>query len=297
MAQPLVDRIIRKQGWLEPIADSIQKIVGGFYGSLGKPGKALKNLLHGTTLLGHSLHPAVTDIPLGAWVAGVVADWVAIGSGAVPARAGDLALIVGLAGAVVSAASGYTDFHETFGHERRVAVAHGLTMTLVVILEAMSLGLRWRAGYDLHLAAVVLATIALALVLGGAYLGGHLSFGMGTMVNRLAFLEAPEDFVAVGPIGDFPDGHMRKVNAAGLAVLVLRRGDKFYAITNVCSHAGGPLDEGALEGDVVTCPWHASQFCVLDGRVLGGPATFSQAAVTVRQHDGVLEVKLAETLH
>ncbi|MGH2363590.1 MAG: Rieske 2Fe-2S domain-containing protein [Chloroflexota bacterium] len=297
MAQSLVDRVIRKQGWLEPIADGIQKVVGGFYGSLGRPGRALQDLLHGTTLLGHPLHPAVTDIPVGAWIAGVVADWVAIGSGAVPARAGDLALIVGLGGALVSAASGYTDFHETFGHERRVAVAHGLTMTLVVVLEAASLGLRWWGSYDLHLTAVILATIALALVLGGAYLGGHLSFGMGTMVNRLAFLEAPEDFVAVGPIGDFPDNQMRSVDAAGLAVLVIRRGDKFYAMTNVCSHAGGPLNEGTLEGDIVTCPWHGSRFSLPDGRVTGGPATFSQAKLAIRQRDGVLEVKLAEPLH
>jgi hypothetical protein len=77
MAQSLVDRIIRKQNWLEPIADAVQALVGGFYGALGRPGRALKNLLHGTTLLGHPLHPAVTDIPLGAWIAGVVADWVA----------------------------------------------------------------------------------------------------------------------------------------------------------------------------------------------------------------------------
>jgi nitrite reductase/ring-hydroxylating ferredoxin subunit len=192
---------------------------------------------------------------------------------------------------------GGTDFHETFGHERRLAITHGLMMTLVVVLEAVSLGLRWRAGYDLHLTAVILATVALVLVLCGAYLGGHLSFGMGTMVNRLAFLEGPDDFVAVGPVSDFPDGQMRKADAAGMAVLVLRRGDKFYAIANVCSHAGGPLDEGTLDDDVVTCPWHSSRFCVLDGRTLGGPATFPQATMVVRQRDGMLEVKLAEPLH
>jgi nitrite reductase/ring-hydroxylating ferredoxin subunit len=70
----------------------------------------------------------------------------------------------------------------------------------------------------------------------------------------------------------------------------------FYAITNTCSHAGGPLDEGSLDGDVVTCPWHASQFCLRNGHVLGGPATFPQASLLVREREGQLEVKLADPL-
>ena len=43
-----------------------------------------------------------------------------------------------------------------------------------------------------------------------------------------------------------------------------------YAISATCSHAGGPLDEGKLEGNVVECPWHGSRFCMRDGRVLTG---------------------------
>ncbi len=297
MAQTVLDRLIRKQDWLEPVAEAVQGGVGGFYRMLGKPGQALKNLLHGTTLLGHPLHPAVTDIPVGAWIVGIVADWVALGTGALPASAGNLALAVGLAGAVLSAASGYTDFHETFGHERRVAITHGLTMTVVVVLEAISLALRWGGGSNVHLPAVILATVALALMFFGANLGGQLSFGMGTMVNRGAFLDGPDEFVAIGPAADFPDGSMRKADAGGLAVLVLRRGDQFFAISNVCSHAGGPLDEGTLQGDVVTCPWHGSQFCIRDGRTLAGPATFPQATMLTRQKDGILEVRPAVPLH
>ena len=198
MAESLVDRIIRRQTWLEKVGDVLQGAVGAFYRALGRPGRVLKNLMHGTTLLGHPLHPAVTDIPIGAWAVGVVADYVAHFTARIPTEAGDVALAVGLAAAVLAAITGLTDYHETFGHERRVGTAHGLTMVAVVVIDAASLGLRWWAGPGLHPLAVGLATAGFGLVLAGAYLGGHLVFGIGTMVNRNAFAEAPEDYVALG---------------------------------------------------------------------------------------------------
>ena len=297
MAETRLDRFVAAQGWMEPVADALQNLVGGFYRVLGAPGRGLKDLLHGTILMGHPLHPAATDIPLGAWIVGFVADWAAMATSAVPTQAGDLALAVGLAGALVSIASGLTDYHETFGHERRMATTHGLTMVLVFVIEAVSLGLRWGAGPSAHLPAVILATIGLALVLFGAYIGGHLTFGMGTMVNRTAFLEMPEDYVAVGKPNDFPEGEMRRVDAGTLAVLIVRLKGQLHAIANTCSHAGGPLNEGMLEDGIVTCPWHASRFCVLDGSVKGGPATFSQPMLLVREQDGQVEVRPAVNPH
>ncbi|MBI2845140.1 MAG: Rieske 2Fe-2S domain-containing protein, partial [Chloroflexi bacterium] len=47
---------------------------------------------------------------------------------------------------------------------------------------------------------------------------------------------------------------------------------QFFAIDDVCAHAGGPLSEGTLEGTTVTCPWHGSQYDVRSGQVLEGPA-------------------------
>ena len=58
-----LDRIIRGQAWLDPVAEVVQKGVGGFYVALGNPGRALKNAMHGTTVFGHPLHPAMTDVP------------------------------------------------------------------------------------------------------------------------------------------------------------------------------------------------------------------------------------------
>jgi nitrite reductase/ring-hydroxylating ferredoxin subunit/uncharacterized membrane protein len=282
---------------MDGVAEAIQRGVGGIYGTLGRPGRALKNLLHGTSLLGHPLHPAVTDIPMGAWAAGVVADYVAHVTSRLPTEAGDIALAVGLSGAVLSVLTGYTDFHDTYGQERRYALLHGGLMTVVVAVEGLSLALRWWAGDSAHPAAVGLSTAGFGMAMAGAWLGGHLVFGTGTMVNRSAFLEGPEDFVAVGSPADFPEGEMRVVDAGSMQVLMVRRGGRLHAISDICSHAGGPLHEGSLDGDVVTCPWHASRFRIADGRVEEGPATFSQPALLVRESDTTVEVKLEAPLH
>src|SRR5438045_7230201 len=116
---------------MEGLADAIQGAIGWIFGVLGAPGRWLKDILHGTKLLGHPLHPALTDVPLGAWSAGVVADLVAHFFHQVPVVAGDLALLIGLLSGLAAAAAGYTDFHETFAQERRVALTHGLTMTFI----------------------------------------------------------------------------------------------------------------------------------------------------------------------
>jgi len=144
---------------------------------------------------------------------------------------------------------------------------------------------------------VGLSTAGFALVILGGYLGGHLVFGIGTMVNHNAFAEGPEDFVAVGASTDFAEGELHRADAAGMPVLLVRLSGRLYGMAAVCSHAGGPLDEGTLDGTRVTCPWHGSIFCVVDGRVRGGPATFGQPLVSVRETDGTVEVKLAQPLH
>jgi nitrite reductase/ring-hydroxylating ferredoxin subunit/uncharacterized membrane protein len=291
-----LDRVVRGQAWLDDLGGGIQKAVGGFYDALGAPGRALKDTMHGTTVLGHPLHPAITDVPLGAWTAGVLADWLFVATGRIPAAAGDIALAVGLAAAVLAALSGLTDHHETYGQDLRTATLHGLTMLLVVVIDAVSLGLRvWSPG--MRADAVVLATLGWVIALAGSYVGGHLTFGLGVMVNHNAFASGPADFVRVGTRDDFPEGEMRRVDAGGLPVVIVRKDGLLQAMGAVCSHAGGPLDEGKLDGDVVTCPWHASRFRFSDGHVVGGPATFDQPPLLVRERGGIVEVKLAHPLH
>jgi nitrite reductase/ring-hydroxylating ferredoxin subunit/uncharacterized membrane protein len=297
MAESFIDRLVRRQNWLDRLADFLQKVIGAAYTGLGAPGRALKNLLHGSTLLGHPLHPAVTDLPIGAWTAGVILEYLSVYGHAVPAEAGDIALLTGVVAALLATATGYTDFHETVDHERRLALAHGLTMTVVVLAEIAAVILGWIGGDGTRPLAIGFATAGLLLAFAGGYLGGHVVFSVGTAVNHNAFFAGPADFVTVGSSDAFPEGEMHRVMVDDLPVLLVRRHGKLCAIGAVCSHAGGPLDEGGLEDGNVTCPWHGSVFDVCTGAVKGGPATFPEPQLVVREIDGRVSVKPAVPLH
>ena len=292
-----LDRWIDSAAWLDRPAKVVQGAILAFYKALAGPGQGLKSLLHGTKPLGHPLHPAVTAVPLGGFTVMFLADWLAIFFRVVPPLIGTFALIIGILGMVGSAATGYTDYTGTSGMARRYASIHGLIMTIVLLVMIASLVLRYQPGSGLVFAGVLVSSLAYLLILFGAFLGGHLSFGMGAMVNRSAFVEGVTDWTDVGSIVDLSDGKLVRAQAGDMPVLLVRLGDRLNAIAATCSHAGGPLDEGKLEGDIVICPWHSSRFCVADGTVKDGPATFDQPAFLVREENGKVQVRLPAPLH
>ena len=79
--------------------------------------------------------------------------------------------------------------------------------------------------------------------------------------------------VTVAKISDIPPGQAKTVDVKGTLVAVFNVGGTYYAIEDTCSHAGGPLSEGAVEGKAVTCPWHAAQFDLVTGQALTPPAS------------------------
>lgn len=76
------------------------------------------------------------------------------------------------------------------------------------------------------------------------------------------------NLVEVGKVSELQDGAMKEIAAQGHKILLARIGDKYYAADNRCPHLGGNLSRGKLEGTVVTCPSHGSQFDLTDGRVV-----------------------------
>lgn len=75
-------------------------------------------------------------------------------------------------------------------------------------------------------------------------------------------------FVELAKAEELKSGTMKKVTAEEQEILLARVGDKYYATANRCSHMNGDLSQGALQGTVVTCPRHGSQFDISNGQVV-----------------------------
>ena len=74
--------------------------------------------------------------------------------------------------------------------------------------------------------------------------------------------------VVVGKKADIPNGKMVHVEAAGKDVLVTNIDGNFYAMDDICKHAGANLHEGELDGKVLTCPWHGAKWDVTTGKLV-----------------------------
>lgn len=94
------------------------------------------------------------------------------------------------------------------------------------------------------------------------------------------------EFVSVGRIGDFVSGQGKMVTVNGRHVALFRLGDDFYAIDNLCLHKAGPLCEGFIDNDVVTCPWHGWSYEIRTGTLVQDPR------VGVSKHDVRVEGEL-----
>jgi NAD(P)H-dependent nitrite reductase small subunit len=70
----------------------------------------------------------------------------------------------------------------------------------------------------------------------------------------------------VADVSEIPSGRGRVLEVAGRQLAVFNLDGKFYAMDNTCPHRGGPLGDGMVVGNVVTCPWHGWQFDVSNGR-------------------------------
>ena len=78
--------------------------------------------------------------------------------------------------------------------------------------------------------------------------------------------------IKVAQIGDLSPGAGKVVEADGRSLALFNVQGTFYAIDNTCPHRGGPLGEGELHAEIVTCPWHGATFDVQTGAVTGPPA-------------------------
>ena len=289
VAKETIVNFLNDQDWVGQTAEAVQPPVLEFFKNLGPA----KDFLHGKWL-GHALHPVLTDIPVGAWTTALALDAVEMLTGEEGiGDAADLAVGIGLLGAVGSAVTGAADWSETYGRAKNVGLVHGMLNLAAAGLYTASLisrrGKSRQSGVALSMLGYGVASFA-------AYLGGHLVFGEQVGVDHTATpdQDQPEKFTAVMRDSELKERTPVRVDVEDTAVLLVRTDGKINAITNTCTHLGGPLNEGKLEGDNIRCPWHNSLFCVRDGAVVEGPATFDERRFDVRVRDGQIEVRRAK---
>ena len=270
------------------IEESLQNLVHKAFASGGEGGQAIKNFLNGTWL-GEPLHVVLTDIPIGAWTAALVFDGMdLISKRREFAVAADAAIGIGLAGAVGAAITGVTDWQDTDAPARRIGMVHGLLNISATTLFIASLILRKKKS---RTSGRVFAGLGYAVMTVAARLGGKLVYEYKIGVDRTEGEALPQGFVAVMSVSDLAEAKPTRAEHDGVPILLVRRGERIFALAETCSHASGPLSEGKLVGDSIVCPWHASRFSLEDGRVLDGPAVHPQPCLQVRVQNGQIEVR------
>ena len=268
-----VERLRKLDGIAEFLASRLGKFV---------PSGPVEDLLSGTPL-GHPAHPMLVAVPIGAWSTASVLD---VTGG--DARATRAVVATGTLAAVPAAATGLADWLSTSGPERRVGLVHAAANYGAVALQTAS----WFARRTDRRRGAVLSAGALALTAAAGWLGGHLAYALGVGVDTTAFQQLPTDWTDVcaeSAVTEAPAGHL----VGNVPIVVFRAGSQLVAMADRCTHRGGPLHEGSVHNECITCPWHESTFDA-QGRVVSGPATRPQPTLDVRIEAGRVQVRRDE---
>jgi nitrite reductase/ring-hydroxylating ferredoxin subunit/uncharacterized membrane protein len=283
MPLTFASRFAASQRWADPLAERLQPLIKR---AVSAP--PVSNFLDGVWL-GAPLHPALTDVPVGAWTTALLLDGGSMVSGdKALGAAADRALAVGTIAAVPAAVTGLNDMRDLVGQSRRIAMVHALVNVLGLSLSTASLAYRHKGRRKLARGLSGLGFLTSSMA---AHLGGKLSFALGIRVNRTVGQSVPESFVPVLDAADLQGDELRQVEVDGVPVLLARtRAGEVCALASTCTHLGGPLAEGSREGDTIRCPWHGSRFDLRTGAVVEGPAVFVQPRLEARVRNDRIEV-------
>src|SRR6267378_3320785 len=243
MLHGAIERILEAQAlWADPLG----KLFVAIFAALYKPVPALKDFLNGVWL-GHPLHPAITDVPIGAYVVALVLDL----SGQ---RAATTAAIgVGIAFMLLAALAGYADYIDLEGKTQRFGTVHSSLMLVALVLYLVSFVMR--LGAIPSPAEVWLSAIGFVIVITSAYVGGELVYNLGTQVDRHGWRGGGTKWTGLEVTDVHPDKPV-KAKAGSQTLVVVRRGGSLDALHDVCAHQGCSLSDGRVVGDAIECPCH-----------------------------------------
>lgn len=279
----LLTRLEQATG-LDRTAERVQRVVAAAI----RP-QRLRDLLHGVWL-GHPLHPALVQVPIGAWTSTAVLDLL-------PGqrRAATTLVMIGTAAALPAAVAGWNDWASLSREQQRVGLVHALANGVGIALYAGSLTARLNGRHGLGR---TLGFLGLSAVSGGGFLGGHLAYKQAAGVNQgVPDLRRIQDgWHPVADMAALPENKLLTRRIDEVPVVVYRHGDDVTVMLERCAHQSGPLGAGQVtrvDGRTcVTCPWHGSTFELDSGEVVHGPAGTDQQVLPTRVVDGVLQTRL-----
>ena len=282
MLHNAIERILEAQGfWADPLG----KLFVTIFGALYRPVPALKDFLNGVWF-GHPLHPAITDVPIGAYVVALVLDLSGQRSGATAA------IGVGINIAAAAVVAQRADYIDLEGKSQRFGTVHSSLMLVALVFYLISFLMR--LGAVPSPAEVWLSFIGFLIVIGSAYVGGELVYNLGTQVDRHAWRGGGTKWTALD-VTDIPADKPVKAKAGAQTLVVVRRGTSLEALHDVCAHHGCSLSEGKIVGETIECGCHGSRYRLRDGLVVRGPAVFDQPHFEVREAEGKIEVRRTDT--
>ncbi len=257
--------------------DAIDRVAGPVHGKVTAilPSGPVKDVLHGVWL-GHPLHPALTDLPIGFWTSAFVLD---LAGGRKARPAADALVGIGVATALPTAITGLADWSDLDQPERRSGIVHAAANVTATALYGLSFLAR-RRGH--RVGGVALGLVGAAAATAGGFLGGHLAYRRAAGVSRAAAAPAPAGWTEIQADGALTKDQPTLAHLDGEPLVAAEGDDGPVALFDRCSHLGGPLHEGVLVDGCVRCPWHGSTFRMDDGTVVRGPATATQPAYELR---------------
>ncbi|NJN15617.1 MAG: Rieske 2Fe-2S domain-containing protein [Oscillochloris sp.] len=273
--------------------EASQQIADTIHSAVLDGGPAARNaadLLHGTWL-GHPLHPVLTDIPIGSWTLAALFDGLeAVTGNHYAGRVADTLIGVGAAAAVPTALAGIADYSAIKQDSTSLAAAHGALNSVGLGLYLLSLNERRRGRRG---RGRLFGALAFGLVTLSAGMGGDLVYRKRVGVNHAPEPAGPTEWIDALSLNELQIGAARRVDVEGEAVLLYRPDANLVrAISAICNHAGGPLEEGNFKNGCVECPWHQSVFDLSDGHAVHGPATMPQPTYATRVRNGQIQVQL-----
>lgn len=285
----LVDSVIQQTPALKQVGTSVKETIHNAILSGGKPARDIADLLHGTWL-GHPLHSVLTDVTVGAWVFSAVFDVLAVASGRRSMEdAADTMTTIGVASAVPTALAGITDYSGIKEDAVAYGAAHGILNTIALTCYVLSVRAR-RA--DKREEGMVFSFLGLAIATLSAWLGGELVYSHNVGVDHSEEPSEPTRWTTVLADEDLGYEEPHRVEWNDQPILLYRREGNVYAIGAVCSHAGGPLEQGKFEGNCVQCPWHDSVYDLRNGSLVHGPSTYDQPRYEARAVNGEIQIRI-----